>query len=416
MKRTISSKTQTSEANIQAIVACSRLEMSESELADIRLWLAGVENWPELIELANRNGVLPLIARNIARHFSDHVPSEVFQALKSFLRTHTLRNLVMTNRLIGVCNLLQDKGIKVVSFKGPVLAQLAYGNLLFRQFCDLDLLVRPSQFDEAVRIMTEGGYNLVETTGRLKRLWLAFTHKKDVTLYCPNDEIPIELHWKLSGTHFSLPVRVEELERRLESVQIGGKALESLGFNDLFLYLCLHGARHEWERLSWISDLAHLIRARELSGQPVDLNQMLDFARQNGCERILELGLHLVDRFYKASAYQLELSEVDDELRGLGDEIERRIFSVVYEPSPKKVKYQYLLSLQATSLQRYKLYVVYMSYYLSVMLTPNSADRDVLRLPAILYPLYYVLRPFRLVLKMFGVRQGPRERAIDEDF
>ena len=49
--------------------------------------------------------------------------------------------MLLTSELIKIMKLLEENDIKAIAFKGPTLAQLAYGDVTLRQYVDLDLLV-----------------------------------------------------------------------------------------------------------------------------------------------------------------------------------------------------------------------------------------------------------------------------------
>ena len=57
--------------------------------------------------------------------------------------------------------------------------------------------------------------------------------------------------------------------------------------NDLLLALCVHGAKHRWQRLAWIRDVAALLQ----KGGQLDLARLLVDARRLGCARLMLLGL-----------------------------------------------------------------------------------------------------------------------------
>ena len=52
--------------------------------------------------------------------------------------------------------------------------------------------------------------------------------------------------------------------------------------------LCVHGAKHFWERLAWIVDIAQLVTVRE-----VDWKLLSEIAAERKCSRLLLLGLYL---------------------------------------------------------------------------------------------------------------------------
>src|SRR5262249_31610538 len=123
-------------------------------------------------------------------------------------------------------------------------------------------------------------------------------------------QIRIELHWKLSGTHFAMPVASGPLWDRLDTVEVGGKRLQSLPFSDLFVYLCLHGSRHGWEKLLWLCDINELIRRTEDSGLTINWSEIRQHARNLGCEKALELGLFLIKDFFSRKIDYPEIERV----------------------------------------------------------------------------------------------------------
>ena len=76
------------------------------------------------------------------------------------------------------------------------------------------------------------------------------------------------------------------------SVSSGSRS--SLSFNDLLIYLCLHGSRHGWERLAWVCDINELIRSR----QDIDWDLLFTESKRLGCENVVVLGLRLIREFF----------------------------------------------------------------------------------------------------------------------
>jgi len=61
-----------------------------------------------------------------------------------------------------------------------------------------------------------------------------------------------------------------------------------LSLEDELVLICVHGAKHFWQRLMWIADVAALI-----SRQPLNWDRALAVASEVGAQRILHLGLCL---------------------------------------------------------------------------------------------------------------------------
>src|SRR5258708_12933293 len=79
----------------------------------------------------------------------------------------------------------------------------------------------------------------------------------------------------------------ETLFEREASVTMEGREVPAPSLEDDLILICVHGAKHFWERLMWIADVAALISLR----QAPDFNRAIAVSREVGAERILRLGL-----------------------------------------------------------------------------------------------------------------------------
>jgi hypothetical protein len=82
--------------------------------------------------------------------------------------------------------------------------------------------------------------------------------------YLTRDGIPLELHFRLNQNPYLLPLQVSEIAARAAIVRLGNTELLTMPDDLQFLFLAIHGARHEWERLQWIYDIALLVRKASL--------------------------------------------------------------------------------------------------------------------------------------------------------
>ena len=226
-----------------------------------------------------------------------------------------------------------------------------------------------------------------------------------MSVYISSDGgVPIELHWKLSGSHFALPFEIDELWNRLENIEIGGAELNALPFNDLFVYLCLHGSRHRWGKFSWICDLHELILSINNSGEKLNWEDIQIHAKKYGCEKVVELGLFLVRYFYKLEIDYPGYENIknDQTFLKIAQQIKKRNFSKDVSSSEIGDWYLYHLTLKERKIDRLRLHIYYIIWYVKITFKPNALDEQVFNLPTIFYPLYFILRPLRLLFTYFG--------------
>lgn len=352
-------------------------------------------NWGYIFKIAEQNNVLPLLSWNLLQNFSRFLSNPILEELKLKFQIHTHRNMILTKNLVNVLRLFQANNIPVISFKGPLLALQAYRNLALRHFNDLDILVHPSHLDSALNLLISSGHIPKSELRWYERKDWYLSRKKDVIFVDEKSEYILELHWKLSGAHFSYPIEIDRLWENLQTTKLAGLDVKILHFNDLFIYLCLHGARHSWERLSWICDLNELIN----SETEINWNQICQDAKRLGCENILGLGLFLVHKCFgtKVNIPNWQQIENDQTFKELGEQIENRLFDENAVNLDITERYSYHLKLKEKRWDRLKLHLHYQFWYLQLLLFPNRLDRETVKLPSWINPIYFVIRPIRLI-------------------
>lgn len=216
------------------------------------------------------------------------IPDYVIAALQEFTQQNLRKNLRLTGELIVLLRQLSEKSINAIAFKGPTLAALAYGDLGLREFGDLDLLIAKTDFMKTQDLLITQGYQPEILLNESQAA--AFVESCNVMAFWHSQkEVSIELHWELSPKYLPFSPDLEKLRQRMVASYPGGQKVMTLSPEDLLVYLCAHGAKHVWERLIWIADVAGLIH----SHSNLDWRKILDLAVEQRCERVLLLGLRL---------------------------------------------------------------------------------------------------------------------------
>ncbi len=216
------------------------------------------------------------------------IPEHISAELQEFTQQNLRKNLRLTGELIVLLRQLSEKSINAIAFKGPTLAALAYGNLGLREFGDLDLLIAKTDFMKTQDLLITQGYQPEILLNESQAA--AFVESCNVMAFWHSQkEVSIELHWELSPKYLPFSPDLEKLRQRMVASYPGGQKVMTLSPEDLLVYLCAHGAKHVWERLIWIADVAGLIHRHS----NLDWRKILDLAVEQRCERVLLLGLRL---------------------------------------------------------------------------------------------------------------------------
>jgi len=157
------------------------------------------------------------------------------------------------------------------------------------------------------------------------------------------------------------------------------------------LMLCMHGSKHVWSRLIWICDVAKLLEREP----DLDWDFAQQEARRVGLWRCLALGVLLARRVASAPAPAdvLRSFEQDRWASKLAEFLDEQVLEEPGRMPAGLIPY----NIQILSF-RDRAGVVLSSRFLR----PNRHDRAAVKLPKVLEPLYYVIRPFRLLLDRTG--------------
>jgi hypothetical protein len=295
--------------------------VEETGAARIRSMAASNLDWAYLFTLAQEQGVSPLLDRHLRAVAACSAPSGWLGRLQRLCESNAFINLSMVAELFRVLAALREQGIQAIPYKGPALAAQAYGDLAFRSFSDLDLVLRHRDAMRAGELLEAAGYRADFPT--------ALAHSGKIpgqyVFRREGSRVPIEFHTERTLRYFPRRLDLDALSQRLESVSIGGREVFTFSAEDMIPLLCVHGSKHFWDRLLWIADIAALAaRPRRL-----DWQQALARGRALGVERMVLLGLCLAERMLGARLPPEVTARIqaDRMARSLADGIRMRYFS-----------------------------------------------------------------------------------------
>lgn len=375
------------------LLACARAPIDAAGAAPALAEAAarGVD-WDAFLRLAGRNRMLPLAHHALGDR--PDLPETVRSRLRSANAGNARHALLLAGELRRLMEALQAAGIRTLAYKGPALAVRAYGHMALRTYSDLDLLVAPPDLPAAADVLRALGY--ASAYGFSPAQDAAFRRVDgDYPYHHPQTGGLVELHGRVSSARFVAELPTARLMARARTVPIGGGDVPAPADDDLFLALCLHGAKHRWARLEWLACAAALAVRADL-----DLPSLILAANEIRARRTVLLalllardavGLALPDDIHRSIAADPVLAALAEEARGLwfrpgGDDA---------ESTPANLRFNGRLRDSAADRARYAARWLF---------CPSPEDWAWVRLPDALAPLYRVLRPLRLAAR-YGRRR-----------
>jgi Uncharacterised nucleotidyltransferase len=360
--------------------------MDPPTVSHLHALLRGELDWEYILRTARWHGILPLVYRHLQGMEPGLFPAGVPERLKESFEKTQRRNLYLTLQLCAILNRFTAHGIPAIPYRGPVLAMAAYGHVGYREFSDLDILVNKRDVLRAKEILlAEGFLPNVPLSESQERSLVESQHA--YSMVRPDRSAMVELHWEISPRHVSLLLEPARLWERLEPVTLAGTTVMTLAPEVLLPSLCEHGAKHMWERLVWICDIAELTQARP----DLDWARMVAEARQVASERMLALGLRVAADLLGAPMPEpvRRRAEVDAVIPGLSATVRARLFRNDHRPSGLLEQARFHLRVRERWRDRIR-------YCWLAMMTLTVADWEERRLPRALSFLHYPLRLVRL--------------------
>jgi hypothetical protein len=368
------------------ILCCAAAPWSPKFHDRIRSILDGGVDWEVVVCAASRQGVVQSVYRALIPEFESRLPPSLHGRMRREVRGNAVRNLYLASEIVRISGLLETHGVRALALKGPALAVDIYGDVTLRQFNDLDLLVHKKDLGAAVAALVADGFC---TRTVSKRIHPERFSAWEITLGRERGLFEVDLHWRLSPPYFPFTPEGDELWTRAVQVELKGARVSTLGPEDLILFLCAHGAKHGWQSLSCVCDVAQAVRAHQC-----DWERLVARAGSLGGLRILWLGLllahDLLDAAIPGELIDAARAEAAVVRAALGF---RRYLGGLAVSGPGLLQ-RWSIPLAMIPQRSARLH-----YALARALLPASKDLDFVTLPRPLFPLYYLIRPLRCALE-----------------
>ena len=344
-------------------------------------------DWQMLLKLGEQHCVRPLLFRSLKSVCWDAVPQTIQLELTLINKTNVQKNLLFTRELLQLLGLFEKNSIPIAAFKGPVLAEFVYGNISFREFSDLDVIIQGADLRKSEDILTARGYQPDFADRDYRTAFVSY--QGQYAFRHSNTGISIDLHWRLSSKGAAFPTQLAEIWPRIEHVTIANRTVPTLAPVDLALFLAAHGTKEGWRSLLWVCDFAELLRKY----QHIDWLAVFDRAQRSHYSRPFLLAIELASTLLDAPAPPelVNQARTNSAVRALAEEARLRMLRTVQEGELR----EFLNGLNTHSRLRHRLWPL-----ATLLTTRTVGDYRGMPLPKSLWGIYYLTRPFRLAIKL----------------
>jgi len=365
------------------LAACSP-DLHEDRLSHIRSLLKMSVQWDSLLRMADQHGTSSLLYQNLAR-IENAVPPAVLASLRQSYERNIHKTLFLARELIRILDRLDGFGIEVVAYKGIVLSEVYYGDMVLRRSGDMDLFVRKA---DVARIKSA-----VRDLGYTPRVFIPEDAEQDYidsgyecTFDHPAGKNLLELQWALQPRFYAVDFDMDGVFQRAVTVMVAGRRVKTPAPDDLLLILSMHAAKHVWGRLIWLCDIAQILKLGNLNWDRIQSQ-----ARQLGIERILQVTLLLANRLLTtAIPPQIENTILADKAaHAFTERIAVSVAAGVTYEDEQLSYFRLMMRLRERRMDR-------MRFLARLTFTPGPSEWEAVRLPKLLFPFYRIVRLARL--------------------
>jgi putative nucleotidyltransferase-like protein len=385
---------------LELILWCARTNLDEAAAARIRALVDRGLNWPDVVAIALQHHVVSFLHENLTLAAAERVPTVWLDTMRQQARKSAGLALLLLSELLRIHESFSAEQFPFIPYKGPVLSWLAYRSLTGRMFIDLDFVTKQDNIPRATHLLEAAGFSpkfrpQEELAGRSGQAPGQYPFFREAT------RTQVELHTEQTLRYFPVPLDLDKMSRRFITVEISGRKMRTFSVEDTLVMLCVHGAKHFWDRLAWIVDLAELIKS-----QPVGWGSAMQIATDMKSTRVFLLGLYLAHELLGAALPQpvLERAREDSNVRWLADKVRAQLEGKA-DASPG------VIPRALFRLRSHDGIGDGMRHMLRLTMSPTERDRQTIRLPRALAPFYVLVRPLRL-LREHGL--GFRQRRKSE--
>jgi hypothetical protein len=236
---------------------------------------------------------------NYFQRFPHLISAEQQQQFRDKMTQKAVKSLRQLSELITICKSFNSRNLLYSVIKGPHLARMLYGNEAVKVSVDLDLLmVNPGDLADFHRALSDLGYTCFEQK-ILKGIWkqrLFISAKREVHFYNRTAGYAVDLHVRPFANTILTRNRYRNFFSDLKLVPFEGINIPVIPYEKYFVYLCHHGACHQFSRIGWLLDIRNYYLQKK---ETLDIEKLIAVAHSLNIGRSVYLVFYMLEILFK---------------------------------------------------------------------------------------------------------------------
>lgn len=373
------------------VILSGRVYFHTATAADLHQFVAThTINWPLFAHMIAAHQIRPFVYKVLSAHIED-IDGAFLETLRANCFKIAAGNMLKAEELVRIAGIFSDKGIKCLAYKGVVLSNYLFSDLISRETADIDLLLQPADFRAAMALLVQDGYEVRFYNPQFEEEFLKTSHELLFKKTTPRGTIKIELHWRVTAEMMNIPLPNDDMMSQTGTVTILGHGINVPGIKQHLLALMVHhGVNDVWRTLRHVLDLS-LFAVHY--GDIINDRSFVDAAGIYRIRHTTETGFRIARLLFGIPVPPVFQS-------AKGDLPEALINNLLEFPALPRNKLSFTnfrqqLYLRDTTGDRMRL----TGAYILTGIRPNVRDMEAVSLGRKWYFLYYIIKPFRLLFR-----------------
>jgi hypothetical protein len=363
-------------------------------------------DWEDLIIICRRQSIRIQVFDALLKY---NIPNEISFKIKNEFRELKIKNLSLFIEADRVFNFLKKNQLDYVPYKGFPFAHLFYRDVFARELSDIDIIVNPSQLSKIVDLFKADGYILIQEQAFTKldrkefiKEYRDLSFQKNIGL---KNEFHIEIHWKIVVVekYFSISgLNTDFNLNEYNRIQINGTEIKVLNEVENIRTILLHHILHDS-----INSLKHILDvAKSFNFINENSESNLDISSLTKLNDTLNLGIIMssVGLITGVECKTLGVKSTNKTpshiINSILENRKNPISLLTSKNRLKRLKYYFLhINSRVIFFKGIISKFIFIFKYIFYCLKPGLHEFEVIRLPKYLIGIYWIIRPFRFIIK-----------------
>ncbi len=364
------------------LLVCAQYHLKTTYISHIDAAIKTCKNWDVFKNLVREHKLVDCASELATTKHASLIPRQFSNLLREDNHQFIAKSMLLSSEIVRITRALSELNIQAITYKGAALSQILFNHPNKRHYKDIDLFINHSDLSKITVLLISLGYR-----SRLKLDW-------EHSFICEKTKNVIDLHWELTSNRFPLNLSFNEAWRQTRPLLLHKEVIHTFTNEYTFIVHCINAAKDDWYSIGQIYEIGLITISLNL-----DWHFILLRANIIGVRRVVLIAINLVEIMFSLTPSITMKKAIY--LDPISTSLSYKILNRIINPPSTEGDVITINFLRANSREGLRFRIPYYKKILMHASIPNEKDFQTIKLSESLYPLYWLIRPARLVKKYF---------------